>query len=357
MSRSKDALHHAGAPAASRFAARGRVGAGGRDLARVTDRSPCPVCGRGKLCRVKVDGSEVWCSRVSDGADRAMRNALGEVFIHRADGATGRAWTPPPAPPTVTADRAPADALDAVYRAALARIPLDAGDRAALEARGLPAEHITRGMFGTMPPRGRAALARALVESVGEGEASRVPGIVWRTDDSGRGWWSLAGSPGLVIPCRDLAGRVVALKVRRRDPCEGARYLYVTSAPAGGPAALAAVHVPRAALDLRGKVEPLVITEGELKADVSTALSGLPVVSVPGVGNWRRGVDLAREWGASRVAVAFDADARESEAVARAQHELTRALRREGFSCELWQWPAEQGKGLDDVLRARRVGG
>lgn len=344
----------AGAPA-SRFSPRGRGGAGRHDLVRVTDRDPCPVCGRGTFCRVKVDGSEVWCSRVSDGAERTLRNELGESHIHRADGA--QRWTPPPAPPPVTAARAAPDDLDAAYRAALSRLSLADGDRAALLARGLPAEHVTANGYRTLPVQGRAALARAIVEAVGEDTASRVPGVVWKTGDGDRGWWSLAGPAGVVIPCRDLAGRIVALKVRRRDPCDGARYLYCTSAAAGGPSALSALHVPRAALELRGKVEPLVFTEGELKADASTALSGLPVASIAGVGQWRAGVDLARQWGASRVAVALDADAAEKMDVARAQHELVRALRREGLDVQLWQWPAEQGKGLDDFLRGRSATG
>jgi len=347
----------------------GRSGAGGRELVRVTEREPCPVCGRGKLCRVTTDGAEVWCSRVSDGAALTMTNDLGDVFVHRADGA--RRWEPPPAAPPVTAERAAPDDLDAVYRALLARLPLDACDRAALLARGLPAEHITSGMYRTLPERGRAALARELVTAVGEGIARRVPGIVWRTGDDGRGWWGLAGSPGLVIPVRDLAGRIVALKVRRRDPCDGARYLYVSSAKAGGPGPGTPVHVPAAALELRAAGRCLVITEGELKADVATALSGRPVVSVPGVGRWRAGVDLARAWFGfgfeaeqSRtqrarawggvVAVAFDADASTNPDVARHQRALLAALGAEGFDARLWQWPPAEGKGLDDFLLARR---
>ncbi len=249
--------------------------------------------------------------------------------------------------------RADPDDLDRVYRALLARLPLDEGDRAELLRRGLPAEHITRGTYRTLPERGRAAIARELVSTFGEGLARRVPGIVWRTDD-GRGWWSVARSPGLVIPVRDLAGRIVALKVRRRDPCDGARYHYVTSAPKGGPAALAAVHVPAAALELRASAKCLVITEGELKADVATALSGRPVVSVPGVGRWRAGVEAAQAWGARVVAVAFDADAATNPDVARHLRALLAALGAEGFDARLWRWDPAEGKGLDDVLLARR---
>ena len=165
--------------------------------------------------------------------------------------------------------------------------------------------------------------------------------------------WTLA-LVTLLVPCRDAAGRVVALKVRRRDPCDGARYLYVTSAPAGGPAALAAVHVPVEASELRA-ASPLVVTEGELKADVSCVLARLPVVSVPGVGSWRAALDVVRAWTPrpAAVAVAFDSDARTKPDVARASRALLEALRGEGFGVRAWQWPPDAGKGLDDFLRAR----
>jgi hypothetical protein len=121
----------------------------------------------------------------------------------------------------------------------------------------------------------------------------------------------------------------------------------------GGPAALSAAHIPRAALALRDRA-PLVITEGELKADVATALSDRPVVSVPGVGRWRAGVEVAHAWGARVVAVAFDADAASNPEVARHRADLLRALTASGFDARLWQWPLEAGKGLDEFLIARR---
>ena len=355
-------MHQPAATAPSRFAAGGRGGAGARDLVRVTDRARCPVCGKGKKCRVDLARRLVQCDRVSVNALYSLPEGkgLGPTWVHALDGATVQRFERA-APPNITADHAGPEDLDRAYRALLARLRLDAGDRAALLARGLSAEQVNANGYRTHPPgwRERAPIARELVTTFGEDLARRVPGIVWCEDraDSSRGWWSLAGYAGILVPCRDLAGRIVALKVRRRDPCDGARYLYCTSAPAGGPSALSALHVPAAALALRGKVEPLVLTEGELKADVSTALSDLPVASIAGVGQWRAGVDLARQWGARTVAVALDADALEVEAVARAQHALVRALRREGLDVQLWQWPAEQGKGLNDFLRGRSATG
>ena len=196
------------------------------------------------------------------------------------------------------------------------------------------------------PAGGPFALQRLAV--LHEHVAGGVPGLAWKTGDDGRGWWTLGGSPGLLIPVRDPAGRIVALKVRRRDVEPGQqRYLYVSSASRGGPSAASVVHVPAAALALRGA--PLVVTEGELKADVSTALCGRPVVSLPGVGAWALALDVVAAWGAADVAVAFDMDARTNPAVGRALVCLVDALRAAGCRVATWRWNGP-AKGLDDFL-------
>ncbi len=78
-------------------------------------------------------------------------------------------------------------------------------------------------------------------------------------------------------------------------------------------------------------------------------------MSVPGVGNWRRGVELAAAWGAPSAVAAFDADARTNPDVARHLRDLLAALAAEGITPKLWRWPASAGRGLDDVFLARRA--
>lgn len=339
------------------LAARGRVGAGGHDLVRVDARSRCPKCGSDTLCRIDVARAEVWCNRVADGALRAFRGDKGlrETWVHPLDGSAVASYRRAE-PPAGAVLRAEPDDLDAMNRHLLGGLTLDPADRAELARRGLSCDDIAREGFRSMPERGRAAMARRLVERFGVDLARRLSGVAWRTDDTdpSRGWWSFAGWPGIIIPCRDLAGRIVALKVRRRGAIEkGARYTYVSSAPTG-PSALAAAHVPAAALDLRATGGTLIVSEGELKATIATALSGRAVVSVPGVANWPRGVELARAWGASVVVVAFDADARTNPHVARHERDFLRALAADGFDARVWRWPEDAGNGLDDFLLRRR---
>jgi hypothetical protein len=333
------------------------VGAGGRDLVRVDERHPCPVCSRATLCRVDVLAMRVWCCRVVDGALYSLppEKGLRPAWVHALDGSNAPRFERA-APTEGDVERADPEQLDAMHRFLLALLVLLPVDTEELRRRGLPDEHIARGLYRSMPEQGRAALARKVVERFGEEAARGLPGIARRTDpaDPSRAWLSLAGWPGLLVPVVDLNARVVALKVRRRGTiaADQPRYTYVSSGRAG-PRALASVHVPPAALALRPA--PLVITEGELKADVSTALCGRPVASVPGVGNWRRGVELARVWGAASVTVAFDADARTNPDVARHLRDFVSALAAEGLTPRLWTWqPPATDPGLDAFLLARR---
>lgn len=324
---------------------------GGRGWADVSPLRRCPVCGGQSWCQVARDGLTVLCKRVGNGG-RPKSNRDGVDYYAHHLGA--RPWTPSPEAPDPTTARASADDCDRAYRAALAALRLDDCDREGLRARGLDDGAIAANGYRSLGITGRSRIARAVVDAVGEHVAPGVPGLAWNTGDNDRGWWTFKGSAGLLIPVRDLAGRIVALKVRRRDVEPGQqRYLYVTSARAGGPSAASVVHVPRAALELRHR--PLVITEGELKADVSTALCGRPVVSLPGVGAWRMALDVVDAWGAPEVAVAFDADARSNHNVARALVCLVDALRASGARVSTWRWDGP-AKGLDDYLCAKRRG-
>lgn len=230
----------------------------------------------------------------------------------------------------------------------LGLLDLSGAHRDQLLGRGLTAEQIRAGQYRTLTLDGRARLAARVVELAGD--VAGVPGFYAKRDGD-REWLSLAGSPGLLIPARDLEGRIVSLKVRRDDPGDGPRYLYVSSAKHGGASAENAVHVPR--IGARGG--EIRITEGELKADSATALSGVLTVSVPGVGAWRSALPIVAALKPARVRVAFDADWREKPAVARAALDLSNALRRAGHRVALETWSSGE-KGIDDHLRARRAG-
>ncbi|QDV37434.1 DUF3987 domain-containing protein [Tautonia plasticadhaerens] len=245
-------------------------------------------------------------------------------------------------PAPIDADPAELDLRDRVYRDLLERLPLADRHRDALRARGLTDERIDRNAYRSLSFfQARQEALGPLRDRFGE-ELLRVPGF-----RQGRSGIGLAALPnGLLIPVRDAAGRVVALKIRRDDAAGGPRYLSFSGGD--GPSSGAPPHVPPGV----GPAPVIRLTEGELKADVASARDGLPTISVPGVTAWAAGIPLLRELGAETVRLAFDADARTKPGVARQLLDCATALASEEFLVELERWPAEAGKGIDDVLAA-----
>lgn len=334
MSKTKD---HYGAPA-------------GRGTWRNASRArPCPVCSHDSWCSIRTDGAMVACRRDTSGHPR--RDAAGvDYWLHTLE-RPGDAWEPETPGPAAdpAAERAPLEVLDAAYRGLLADLRLSDEHAAGLRGRGLGDDEIRARGYRTLPLEGRAALARAIVSRVGEGAAAGVPGVVVASE-GGRSWWTLAGAPGLLVPVRDPAGRVVALKIRRDGADDGPRYVYLSGSQRGGVSALLSVHVP---LWTCGAAREVVrVTEGELKADVATALSGCLTISVPGVGAWRTALPALATLGARRVRVAFDADCRVNAHVAASLRALCTALRTAGYPVRVESWDP-RFKGVDDYLLVR----
>jgi hypothetical protein len=333
----------------------------------VTPKAPCPICEKSDWCRRSPDGSRVACRRESRGAVRTKRYKDGtEAFLHiltadapksngkpkgkrqrRVDAhAAQPAHDPilaPEAAPTAD-DSDIADKRDAVYRRLLARLPLFASDEIALKQRGLSDADIQRGEYRTLPTNGRASICKALVAEMGQADYEATPGLVV-TDKGPR----IAAPSGLLIPVRDLAGRIVAVKVRVDGNAAGGKYLYLSSAKYGGPGPGAPAHVPAGVC---GPVEVVRVTEGELKADVATALSGVPTVSFPGVQSWRAVLLILRDLQAQTVRVAFDADAADNANVARPLRDCVEELTAQGFAVEVEHWDGSAAKGIDDLLVA-----
>jgi hypothetical protein len=175
-----------------------------------------------------------------------------------------------------------------------------------------------------------------------------VPGF-FMAERNGRHWWTLAGAAGLLIPVRNLDGHIVVLKVRADHPGNGSKYTTISSAKYGGPSPGAQVHVPLHD-GLRGEIVRL--SEGELKADVATALSGILTVSIPGVAMWRKALAVFEAMQPQQILLAFDADWRTNLHVAQALGQAVAALVGAGYAVAIESWEPALGKGIDDVLAA-----
>src|SRR5207245_1887547 len=110
----------------------------------------------------------------------------------------------------------------------------------------------------------------------------------------------------------------------------------------GGPGPGAPVHVPLHAFSTEA---PVRITEGELKADVATVLSGVLTIAMPGVSVWRQALPALQDLQATRVLLAFDADWRTNPHVAQALGHAASALVEAGYEVQVEDWEPTRGKG------------
>ncbi len=331
------------------------------DWRQCTRGEPCPICGRSGWCSVSTDG--VWCS-----CRKAHKHGFPGGKLKTDDQGTPYTvfrLTDGPRPGSLPEPiysqkkqgprKADPDTLDLVYSKLLLHLPLEDRHTKNLQARGLDMSHgRLRHEIGyrTLPLKGRAQALARLIEAGLEKHLPGVPGCYVKEKD-GRRFWTLAGSPGLLIPVRDDQQRIVGL-VTRTDEKKKDKYRWLSSAgqDRGGPSpgGPLPVHVPLFA----GDKTTVRITEGQLKADVATILSGILTIGTPGLG-WRHAPDLVRQLGAKTVRVAYDADANSNLNVALAVRGLVAALQAEGMPVELELWDEKDGKGIDDLLAAGKT--
>ena len=309
---------------------------------------PCEICGKGDWCSRSDDGAWALCRRVDAGGERRLDRAGSEYWLHLVGDAPKR---PPQVPEEPRSALASAEDLDRVYGAVIRHLGLADQHREELLRRGLDSAAIENGGYRSLPQRGRAEIARELLARFPQDLLLSVPGLQLHSRQNGQ-YLSFGGPAGLLVPVRDLAGRVVALKVRRDAQDSGPKYLYISSTASGGPGPGAPVHVPLS-VGKHGPRDTVRVTEGELKADVATHLSGILTISVPGVSAWRRVIPVLAQLSARVVHLAFDADARTNPLVARATEATAQAVALEGYDVLLESWDGLRAKGVDDALAAR----
>ncbi len=318
----------------------------------VTKADPCPICEKPDWCRRSPDGAKVACRRESRTESKTKRYQDGsEAYVHtlrdnKPQRKTSMTTQKPQSQKSVRCnnDQSAMINRDAGYRKLLSELSLSPYHRQDLKRRGLTDQQIDVGLYKTLPKAGRGAAVKKVALELGQ-DFEAVPGFFM----SERGP-NIAAPAGLLVPVRDIAGRIVALKVRvDKVSADDPRYLYLSSVNHGGPGPGSPSHIPAGVC---GPVALVRITEGELKSDVATALSGVPTISFPGVASWRTVVPDLTELKTKTVLVAFDADADGNKHVAKALRDCCRELKAGGFDVKLERWSVDRGKGIDELLAA-----
>ncbi len=313
----------------------------------VSRNRPCPICGKIDWCSVSEDGIWAVCRRLDTGSGKNKIDKAGaDYWLYRVSDAPGDIPEPDLPDYSPKVDKADLDTLNNVYTALIKELNLSNQHRNNLLERGLTNGQVDYREYRTLA-MGRSKIAKKLIRKFGKDICASVPGIYLKDDDpKSKPYWSIAGPGGILIPVRDHSGRIVALKVRQDSPVKGPKYLYVSSKKHDGPGPGSPVHIPL----FEGSADIVRLTEGELKADITTILTGILTISIPGVSTWRPALPTLKKLGAKIVRVAFDADYHNNPNVARALNLTLSALIKEGFEVEVEEWAEEDGKGIDDLL-------
>lgn len=253
----------------------------------------------------------------------------------------------PPLSPPVCAD---SDTLNDTYSHLLQTVGLQEKHRQALLRRGLSLETIITNGYGSMPTLSQndAIITKLLTQ---ECCLEAVPGFYYDQDKSR--WQIQIGGSGLLIPVRDEKHRIQGLQIRCDYVVSSSKYIWLSSADKPfGTKATAAIHI--AGKQYAAKDKTVYLTEGPLKADIASFLTGKCFLACPGTSHYKRFetiIPLLKLWGIKWAYNAFDMDSRQNPQVAKHTLCLNALLTKAGFSVRRLVWP-EAYKGIDDYLLA-----
>ena len=240
------------------------------------------------------------------------------------------------------------DVRNSTFEKLISILPLSEKHEDALLKRGLSKEVIAENEYRSYPLTGYASIANMLLERgcILEG----CPGFYKDSEDR----WTLRRlSGGILIPQRDGQGRIQGFQIRT-DHEGSSKYLTLSTGEnyKCGAKGFANPHFRYGKLGF----EEVIITEGPLKGDIISHLTGMSVLALQGVNAVSRLNQILSELeeiGTKKVLTAFDMDLRTNIMVRDALEKLEAKISDAGFSYQQLYWD-EQYKGLDDWLYANR---
>lgn len=319
-----------------------RTGAGA-DFSRVTRREPCRICGKPDYCTRTRDGRTSFCMRVDSGSTGQAHNG---GWIHRHDDGQPDPFRPRPVLRAKPAEPTIASVIrrDQVYTGLLDRLTLTAKHAAVLHAKGVTPELVVRALYSSVPESAEER-QRIADDLAGEHDLSGVPGFFRRA-----GRWTIDPPRGILIPCRDVLGRIAGMQIRRDRADDGGKYVWLSSRDRpGGTPAQPSIHV--ASPSYVDAAHFALLTEGFLKSDITADLLDCAVLGLPGVTSCHDQIapTLGQLGPLRAVFVAVDADFTEQPQVAAALDRILDQLARAAIYTEVLTWPRHRAKGIDDL--------
>lgn len=280
---------------------------------------------------------------ISNGTEaaRLMHEALGDKAV-----VAGQKPYIPPAPPAPkeTFSVADIDVRDKTYGKLLELLTLSDTHRSALHKRGLTNEMIDQLGYKSLP-RDPKKICSTLLQSgfILEG----VPGFY--KDKQGRWTMNLFGT-GIFVPFRNGFSQIQYLQIRTDSDDPGKRYLaFSSNNRESGTPSYTWAHIHKGADE--DWYREVYITEGALKSDVASLLSGKTFIGVQGVGNVGdipRVLRSLKLKGLEKVHLCYDMDKDVNTNAQKGEQKLRAMLDAIRIPYDIVEW--EGAKGIDDWL-------
>lgn len=241
----------------------------------------------------------------------------------------------------------PLEERNAVYQRLLSLLSLSDIHLRNLRKRGLSNEAIQRNCYRSVPlvTEVRQSIVKKLLD---EFKLYGIPGFY--TDYNGT--WDMYCKSGILIPVRNAAKKIQGLQLRL-DDTSNRKYRWLSSNYfQNGAKAEPWVHVT-------GNIHSTsaYITEGPLKADVASHLSGDRLfIAIPGINCTERLPDVLKSMSIIRVAEALDMDKLVKPEVSKAVETIRNIVQSCGIEYVPFKWDS-QYKGIDDYLCFKMAAG
>lgn len=260
-------------------------------------------------------------------------------------------------------DVAPLFLRNTAYRSLIDRLNLSSSHTEKLHDRGLTDEQIEKFEYRSFPLVGIHSLAKQIIFDSGLSTGlkninAQIPGFY----DYGEDVKLVKRKSSILIPIRHYTGEISGFQLRF-DTGEK-RYSWLSSSEKETGATCSGIQNIHfsgfdydALRDGEAVVETVNVTEGALKADVCSALSGKPFIGILGVNNQSQvpGIlDFLKSRGCEMINICFDMDYREKKEVKKALDDFKKKVKDARLEYKMFEWPAEY-KGLDDFLLARKM--
>jgi hypothetical protein len=328
-----------------------RLGLEPRPKTRTEYVARCPICGdssneRHKHLYLNIVEDKYYCTRCGVGGYAiglyAKATGIDTKEAYRElinDAPVSHTVVKPPV--VNVPELADIETRNKAYNALLKKLELYINHTADLKRRGLTVKEIISRGYRSVPqdPALRQSICRELIKA--SCALKGVPGFY----TGGNGNWDFYGVPGYLIPVRDTEGRIQGMQVRLDNPGDGGKYRWFSMPDKeNSTPAKTWIHTSH------GIDDEVWITEGPLKADVASFLTGHTFIGVAGVNATKGLTEQLKEIGVKEVVIAFDMDFVRNENVEEAIKHLHTDLKKAGVKTATACWHPGMGKGIDDAI-------